>query len=58
MTSVPLSIPTGPGDDERDGWANFEGNTGYEIEVGGRLYDQCDGRGIKVYRFLAKTFSE
>lgn len=33
VTSVPLSIPTGTGDDARDGWANFEGDTGYEIEV-------------------------
>ena len=33
VTSVPLSIPTGASDDERDGWANFEGTTGYEIEV-------------------------
>ena len=33
VTSVPLSVPTGPGDDERDGWADFNGNTGYEREV-------------------------
>lgn len=30
---VPLSVPTGPSDRARDGWANFEGNTGYEQEV-------------------------
>lgn len=32
-TSVPMSIPTGPGDTYRDGWANFDGDTGYEQEV-------------------------
>lgn len=26
-------MPTGPGDEARDGWANWEGNTGYEREV-------------------------
>lgn len=30
---VPLSVPTGPNDSARDGWANFEGDTGYEREV-------------------------
>ncbi|CAM9728667.1 unnamed protein product [Scytosiphon promiscuus] len=33
VTSVPLSVPTGPGDEARDGWANWEGNTGYEREL-------------------------
>ncbi|CAN0425405.1 unnamed protein product [Ascophyllum nodosum] len=32
VTSVPLSIPTGP-DNARDGWASWDSNTGYEIEL-------------------------
>lgn len=34
VTTVPLSIPTGfPADKGRDGWANFEQNTGFEQEL-------------------------
>ncbi|CAN0358580.1 unnamed protein product [Ascophyllum nodosum] len=32
VTSVTLSVPTGP-DDARDGWANMNSSTGYEIEL-------------------------
>ena len=34
VTSVPLSIPTGyPAKNGRDGWANFDQNTGFEQEL-------------------------
>jgi alkaline phosphatase D len=34
VSSVPISIPTGRGGaDGRDGWANFDGDTGYEREL-------------------------
>lgn len=33
VSSVPLSIPTGRGDQARDGWANFNGVTGFESEA-------------------------
>lgn len=34
ITTVPLSIPTGfPTDNGRDGWANFDQNTGFEQEL-------------------------
>ena len=41
VTSVTLSVPTGP-DDARDGWANMNSSTGYEIEVL-RLRDRYTG---------------
>eukprot|EP00752_Nemacystus_decipiens_P012137 g10760.t2 len=43
VTSVPLSVPTGPGNNARDGWANFEGDTGYELELGDILTHISDG---------------
>jgi alkaline phosphatase D len=34
VSSVPMSIPTGfPADNGRDGWANFDQNTGFEQEL-------------------------
>lgn len=34
VNSVPLAVPTGwPPDGPRDGWANFGGPTGYELEL-------------------------
>ncbi len=33
VSSVPLSIPTGTRDRGRDGWANFDGETGFEHEL-------------------------
>lgn len=41
---VPLSVPTGPGDGARDGWANFEGDTGYEQEVCEVFQGMCHTR--------------
>lgn len=33
VSSVPLAIPTGADDGRRDGWAGFEGDTGFEHEL-------------------------
>lgn len=33
VSSVPLSIPTGSAEGGRDGWANFDQNTGFEGEM-------------------------
>jgi len=33
VSSVPLSIPTGTTEGGRDGWANFDGDTGFEHEA-------------------------
>jgi alkaline phosphatase D len=33
VSSVPMAIPTGAGPQARDGWANFDGDTGFEREL-------------------------
>ena len=33
VSSVPMSIPTGSSENGRDGWANFDQNTGFEYEL-------------------------
>ncbi|MGH0032968.1 MAG: alkaline phosphatase D family protein [Myxococcota bacterium] len=33
VSSVPLAVPTGADDTRRDGWAGYEGGTGFEAEL-------------------------
>ena len=45
VSSVPLSVPTGwPAERGRDGWANFDQDTGFELELTGMLRHFADAR--------------